>query len=94
MIDGLWPVGVADAADGALVQQEGGSSGDCSDVARSGLRERLLVRDASEHVLRRFDDEVPQGEDRRHADSADHRASEGEHDVAIQHAESDHDDAE
>jgi hypothetical protein len=44
--------------------------------------------------LRRLDDEVPQGEDRRHADGADHRTSKGEHDVAIQHAESDHDDAE
>jgi hypothetical protein len=59
-----------------------------------GLREWPLAWDASEHVLRRFDDEVSQGEDRRHADGADHRADEGEHDVAIEHAESDHDDAE
>ena len=62
---------------------------------RSGHRdERLLMCDASEHVLRGFDDEVSQSEDRRNADGADHRASKGEHDVAVQHAESDHDDAE
>ena len=33
-VDSLWPVGVADAAVVALVQQEGASSDDCSDGKR------------------------------------------------------------
>jgi ferredoxin len=47
----------------------------------------------SEHVLGRFEDEVPDGKDRRHADRAEQGTKKCEQQVARKDAESDHDDA-
>ena len=52
-----------------------------------------MTPNASEHVLSRFEDEVPDGKDRRYADRAEHGAKQCEHQVARKDAESDHDDA-
>ena len=83
-----WHPHIASASLGSVPSRAGERPGQLGVAAGRG------VTSGSEHVPGRFEDEVPDGEDRRYADRAEEGTNKREQQVAREDAESDHDDAE